>query len=86
MKKIYYLGKFLHLKSLRQWKRSRGGDLGFNNPCVICHNRTLFEMVRLLPQTKGKKFVTKKKESFEKSSWRYGVCRQNDMKVMGNSC
>jgi len=39
-------------KALRQWKRSRGWDLGFNNPCVICHNRTLFEMVRLLPQTK----------------------------------
>lgn len=38
--------------ALRQWKRSRGWDLGFNNPCVICHNRTLFEMVRLLPETK----------------------------------
>lgn len=35
--------------ALREWKRARGRELGYNNPCVICHNRTLCEMVRLLP-------------------------------------
>jgi len=27
-----------------------GRELGYNNPCVIAHNRTLWEIVRLLPR------------------------------------
>jgi hypothetical protein len=38
-------------ESLREWKRSRARELGFNDPCVICHNRTLCEVVRLLPSS-----------------------------------
>lgn len=30
-------------------KRARAAELGFNDPCVICHNRTLCEIVRTLP-------------------------------------
>ena len=35
---------------MREWKRSRARELGFNDPCVICHNRTLVELVRRLPE------------------------------------
>mmetsp|Transcript_22297 Transcript_22297/g.53027 ORF Transcript_22297/g.53027 Transcript_22297/m.53027 type:complete len:245 (-) Transcript_22297:302-1036(-) len=35
--------------ALREWKRARGRELGYSNPCVICHNRTLVEMCRLVP-------------------------------------
>jgi|ERR1712216_819404 len=35
---------------LREWKRQRGRELGYSNPCVICHNRTLCEMVQILPR------------------------------------
>jgi superfamily II DNA helicase RecQ len=34
---------------LREWKRATGRALGFNNPCVIAHNRTLCELTRHLP-------------------------------------
>ena len=27
-------------EALLQWKRARARELGFNDPCVICHNRT----------------------------------------------
>ena len=37
---------------MREWKRARGRELGYVNPCVICHNRTLIEMVRCLPKTR----------------------------------
>ena len=36
-------------EALREWKRARARELGYNDPCVICHNRTLCEIVRLLP-------------------------------------
>ena len=36
---------------MREWKRERASELGFNDPCVICHNRTLCEIVRSLPET-----------------------------------
>ena len=36
--------------ALREWKRARGRELGYNNPCVLAHNRTLYEMIRLLPR------------------------------------
>lgn len=35
--------------ALREWKRARGKELGYTNPCVICHNRTLVEMCRTVP-------------------------------------
>ena len=35
--------------ALLAWKRARAKELGFNDPCVICHNRTLCELVRYLP-------------------------------------
>ena len=35
--------------ALREWKRARGRELGYSNPCVICHNRTLVEMCRTVP-------------------------------------
>lgn len=35
--------------ALREWKRARGRELGYSNPCVICHNRTLVEMCRYVP-------------------------------------
>ena len=38
--------------SLREWKRARAKELGFSDPCVICHNRTLIEMVRARPKDK----------------------------------
>jgi len=34
---------------MREWKRARAKELGFNDPCVICQNRTLIEIVRILP-------------------------------------
>ena len=37
---------------LREWKRARAKELGYNDPCVICHNRTLIEMVRARPTNK----------------------------------
>ena len=37
---------------MREWKRARGRELGYANPCVICHNRTLIEIVRRLPRNK----------------------------------
>ena len=36
-------------EALLAWKRARAKELGFSDPCVICHNRTLCELVRLLP-------------------------------------
>ena len=39
--------------ALLQWKRSRAKELGFNDPCIICHNRTLCELVRRLPSSLG---------------------------------
>jgi len=33
------------------WKRARAKELGYNDPCVICHNRTLCELVRILPSS-----------------------------------
>jgi hypothetical protein len=38
--------------SMREWKRARARELGYSDPCVICHNRTLIEMVRTRPKTK----------------------------------
>ncbi|KAL3906998.1 MAG: hypothetical protein SGPRY_010339, partial [Prymnesium sp.] len=38
-------------QEMREWKRARARELGYNDPCVICHNRTLCELVRLLPST-----------------------------------
>ena len=38
-------------KSLLAWKRARAKELGYNDPCIICHNRTLCELVRRLPCT-----------------------------------
>ena len=38
-------------EALLAWKRARARELGFNDPCVICHNRTLCELVRLLPSS-----------------------------------
>ena len=35
--------------ALREWKRARGRELGYSNPCVICHNRTLVELCRYVP-------------------------------------
>eukprot|EP00592_Proboscia_alata_P016527 CAMPEP_0194395472 /NCGR_PEP_ID=MMETSP0174-20130528/124443_1 /TAXON_ID=216777 /ORGANISM="Proboscia alata, Strain PI-D3" /LENGTH=646 /DNA_ID=CAMNT_0039191415 /DNA_START=903 /DNA_END=2843 /DNA_ORIENTATION=- len=32
------------------WKRARAKEMGYSDPCVICHNRTLCELVRRLPQ------------------------------------
>ena len=44
---------FLHERAafdaMLAWKRGRAKELGFNDPCIICHNRTLCEIVRLLP-------------------------------------
>jgi hypothetical protein len=36
-------------EALREWKRARARELGFSDPCIICHNRTLCELVRVLP-------------------------------------
>ena len=41
---------------MREWKRERASELGFNDPCVICHNRTLCEIVRSLPETEVRHF------------------------------
>lgn len=38
--------------ALREWKRGRAREMGYNDPCIICHNRTLVEMVRLCPADK----------------------------------
>ena len=37
--------------ALLAWKRARAKELGYNDPCVICHNKTLCELVRFLPST-----------------------------------
>ena len=36
-------------EALLAWKRARAKELGYNDPCIICHNRTLCELVRLVP-------------------------------------
>ena len=36
-------------EALLAWKRARAKELGYNDPCIICHNRTLVELVRRLP-------------------------------------
>ena len=36
--------------ALLAWKRARAKELGYNDPCIICHNRTLCELVRRLPR------------------------------------
>ena len=36
-------------EALLAWKRGRAKELGFNDPCVICHNKTLCQLVRLAP-------------------------------------
>lgn len=36
--------------ALREWKRARAKELGYTDPCVICHNRTLVEMCRRVPK------------------------------------
>ena len=35
--------------ALREWKRARARELGYNDPCVIMHNRSLCAAVRALP-------------------------------------
>ena len=37
-------------EALLAWKRARAKEMGLNNPAAICHNRTLCELVRLLPK------------------------------------
>ena len=37
--------------ALREWKRARARELGYNNPCVIAHNRSLCAVVRALPRS-----------------------------------
>ena len=36
--------------ALREWKRARARELGYSDPCIICHNRTLVEMCRRVPK------------------------------------
>ena len=38
-------------EALLHWKRTRAKELGYNDPCIICHNRTLCELVRRRPST-----------------------------------
>jgi ribonuclease D len=38
--------------ALLEWKRARARELGYNDPCIICHNQTLCELVRTLPRTR----------------------------------
>ena len=35
---------------MREWKRATAKAEGYSNPCVVCHNRTLCEIVRVLPR------------------------------------
>jgi ribonuclease D len=48
---------FAHEKAafatLLEWKRARARELGYNDPCIICHNQTLCELVRTLPSTRA---------------------------------
>jgi superfamily II DNA helicase RecQ len=37
-------------EAMLEWKRARAKEMGFNDPCIICHNRTLLGLVRLLPE------------------------------------
>lgn len=38
-------------QGLLAWKRARCKEMGWTDPCLVCHNRTLCEIVRLLPVT-----------------------------------
>ena len=40
-------------QSLLEWKRARARELGYNDPCIICHNKTLCQLVRLTPNTRS---------------------------------
>ena len=40
-------------EAMLAWKRARAQELGYSDPCIICHNRTLCELVRLLPASRS---------------------------------
>ena len=40
-------------QALLEWKRARARELGYNDPCIICHNKTLCQLVRLTPNTRA---------------------------------
>ena len=40
-------------QALLEWKRARARELGYNDPCIICHNKTLCQLVRLTPHTRA---------------------------------